>query len=76
MLDISVKGKTGQLSDWGIEVKRQLYKRGWKQKELLPLLEARGFTLNKAVLSKMLYGDFKTTRTAERAAINEILGIV
>ena len=74
MLDISVPGKSGQMSEWGVEVMRQVYRRGWKQKDLLPLLLERGFDLNKVILSKMLYGEFKS-RAAEREAINQILGI-
>ena len=76
MLNISVANKSGQLSEWGIEVKRQLYIRGWKQQDLLIMLQARGFALTKVILSKLLYGEFIKTRTAERAAINEILGIL
>jgi hypothetical protein len=73
MLKTSSKGKP--LSEWGKAVKLALFQKGMDQCDLIPLLEAQGYKVSPAILSKMLYGYFVETRNGERNVINGILKI-
>ncbi|MCL2856160.1 MAG: hypothetical protein FWE19_00350 [Oscillospiraceae bacterium] len=70
------------LTPWGTEVKKRLLDREserkppYTQDEVVAYLSDKGFNVNKKVFSAWLRGVGVTTRKAEIAAINELLGIL
>ena len=64
-----------QCSPWGAEVKKRLIDRGLRQQDLVNKLNEKGFKINKALLSALLYGNCASAHIAEIREINAILEI-
>jgi len=60
---------------WGIAVKKGLIDKGMKQQDLVRALVAKGYNINKIIVSNLLYGICATARVAEIKEISRILDI-
>lgn len=63
------------ISPWGTEVKKRLLDRQMRQDDLVSALRNRGYTIDKAALSNLLYGSGISNRQDEIACISQILDI-
>lgn len=63
------------LTPWGCEVKKKLIDKNMTQQNLVDTLRGKGYCITKQVLSQMLVGLCRTTRSAEIHEINLILEI-
>lgn len=63
------------LTPWGAEVKKRLIDSNIRQIDLVSALQAKGYMVNKAIISQLLYGIGASARSREIKEINRILNI-
>lgn len=62
-------------TQWGSEVKKRLIDKNLRQKDLVEILNSKGFSVNKAIINHLLYGIGASARGEEIKEISKILEI-
>jgi len=75
MLQITSNYPGEELSEWGARVMELIAEQGKTQMDIVRALRKRGFRMAAHNFRQLLRGQYVSTKNAERAAVNEILGI-